>query len=238
MPYFLSSHILKIGELSSIADEEAAHILLSRRAKIGEKLKVQGPDGKRFLAEISEIKKHEVMVRPEREISVPAGPAINITLFQSVVASGTLDTILQKAVELGAVEIALFNSQYTATRLSSEKFKEKLPRFTKILWEAAKQSERAALPKLKHLDIKDVVEEAAKLDRLFVFDAGGQKPQIINSQIKTAGVVIGPEGGLSPEEARLLSNLPNAQLATLGPLLLKADTAAVAALAVCQSLVN
>jgi 16S rRNA (uracil1498-N3)-methyltransferase len=234
MPYFLSEKKLQIGQPASIIGEEAGHVLLARRAKVGEEIKVQGPDGKRFLATISETKKHEVVVNPQKEIPVPAEPSSKIILFQSVVASGTLDTILQKATELGAAGIVLFNSQYTATKLSQQKFLDKLPRFKKILWEAAKQCERGTVPLLRYLaDIKDIESEAAQLDRLVIFDISGGRLGA-KGKMLNVGMVIGPEGGLSGDEVRLLSSMPNSQLASLGAFVLKAETAAIAALAVIQ----
>lgn len=238
MPYFLSKNNLTIGQPSIMDGEEADHIVLSRRAKVGDELKAQGPDGKRFLAVIKEIKKHDVVIGPLKEILVPVEPQVKATLFQSAVASGTLDTILQKATELGAAEIVLFNSQHTATRLSAEKFRDKLPRFQKVLWEAAKQCERGQVPTLTFADnLEGVVKKSADLDQLFIFDISGEKLLTTpNSQLSTLGLVIGPEGGLSVEEIKTLSGLSNSKLATLGPLLLKADTAAIASLSVCQSL--
>lgn len=236
MPYFLSENNLSVGRMVSVAGEEANHILLARRAKLGDELKVQGPDGRRFLATISQIKKHEVVVDPREEIRVPDEPAVKITLFQSVVASGTLDAILQKATELGAAEIVLFNSQFTATRLSSEKFADKLPRFQKILWEAAKQSERGRPPIISFADdLSGVIKRAADLDQVIVFDITGGKLPVAGGKSRV-GIVVGPEGGLSQQEISQFQSISQFQLASLGSILLKADTAAIAALALVNNL--
>ncbi|MDE2311553.1 MAG: 16S rRNA (uracil(1498)-N(3))-methyltransferase [Patescibacteria group bacterium] len=235
MPYFLASENLLLDRAVRLCGQEADHILLSRRAKVGEQIKVQGPDGKRFIASITDLKKHEVVVVPKEEVAVPPEPDTKTILYQSVVAGGTIDVVLQKATELGAAEVVLFNSQFTATRLLADKFQAKLPRWQKILWEAAKQSERAHPPALRYLpDIGGIAADAATLDKLFVFDVTGQPLPAISYQLQTVGAVIGPEGGLSTDELKLLSALPNSQIVKLGLTLLKADTAAIAALATCQ----
>lgn len=237
MPYFLSDNKIAIGPTFELKGDEADHVLLSRRAKIGDRIKVQGSNGKRFTSEITKIGKHQLMLKSLEEIVVPPEPLIKIVLYQSAVATNTLDTILQKATELAAAEIVLFNSQYTATRLSADKFRDKFFRWQKVLWEAAKQCERANIPNLRYLSgVDELAAEATKLDQLFVFDITGQKLQINRQSliVNRLGVVIGPEGGLSSDELKLLSGLPNSRLTSLGPLLLKADTAAVAALAIVQ----
>ena len=63
MPYFFSNENLFLGGSHQIDGEEARHILLSHRVKIGEKLKLQGPDGKRFLSEVVSAGKKDLMVK-------------------------------------------------------------------------------------------------------------------------------------------------------------------------------
>src|SRR6185436_18434707 len=97
MPYFLSDKNLSLHEKIEIAGEEARHILLAHRIKQGEKIKVQGPDGKRYLVEITEINRNKLSVMPQEEIKAPQEPLVAITLFQSIVSEKALDFIFQKS---------------------------------------------------------------------------------------------------------------------------------------------
>lgn len=236
MPYFLAGQKIISGQEVALEGDEVAHIVLAKRAKKGEKIKLQGTDGKRYLAEIKEIKRNLLKLVVLDEIPVPAESEAQIVLLQAVVANTALETILQKATELGAAKIILFNSQFTATRLSKEKFSDKLQRFQKILWEAAKQSERAKIPELEFVENLDsAISIAEKLDKIFLFDISGQKLKVESKKLKV-GLIIGPEGGLSDEELNKIKKIANCSCITLGPILLKADTAAVSALALISNL--
>lgn len=237
--YFLSGQKLDSGKEVEIAGEEAAHILLSHRIKKGEMVKLQDMDGKRYQAEVGDVGKKTLTVIVGQSLPVPREPVVNITLFQSVVALNTLDIILQKSVELGAARVVLFNSNHTATKLSPEKFQDKYPRWQKVLWEAAKQCERGQVPQLDFVDdLEGVVEYVKKLDLVLVLDITGTKLANKDPKIKSIGLVVGPEGGLSRDELSPLLHLSTAKAVTLGPLMLRADTAAISALAVVQNLLN
>lgn len=235
MPYFLSQENLRIGKQLEISGEEAGHILLSRRAKVGDFIKVQGPDGKRFGAIIKTIGRQSLLLEARDEIKAPKEPANKIILLQSVVANEALETILKKATELMASEVVLFNSQYTATKLTADKFKQKLERWQKLVWESAKQCERAKPPAISFLEnLEGVLTQSQSLDCLLVFDITGAPNLALSSNISALGVLIGPEGGLSEDELNELRALPNVKMAKVGPVLLKADTAATAALALSR----
>src|SRR5438034_751240 len=109
MPYFLANESLSQGKILEISGEEARHVLLAHRVKKGEKIKLQGTDGKRYKVEIIEIGRNKLKLRSLEEIAVPSEPAVKITLFQSVVSEKALDFIFQKGTELGLDKIVLFN---------------------------------------------------------------------------------------------------------------------------------
>ena len=238
MPYFLSNKNLTLNREVEIAGEEARHILLAHRIKKGEKIKLQGPNQERYLVEIVDIGRNSLTIKPLEQITVPVEPSTVITLFQSVVSEKALDFIFQKGTELGLNKIVLFNSKNTATKLSSDGFKKKQERWNKILIEAAKQCERVKWPELEFVqDVSGVLLKARDYDKMFLADIGGEKLQTTHYKLQTLALIIGPEGGFTPDEVSQFKLLPNVQAISFGPILLRAETAALAGL-VALRLIN
>ncbi len=236
MSYFLTNQTLKQGSVIELAGEEARHILLARRMKKGERFNLQGKDEKRYLVDIVDIDRYSLKLKVINEIETPPEPKVKITLFQSYVNEKALDFIFQKSTELGAHKIVLFNSQNTATKLTEEIFKKKYERWNKILWEAAKQSDRIHPPGLEYLrSVDDVIKSSKEYGQLFLCDIDGEKLKFNTQNLKSVALVIGPEGGLTPQEIEKFKSLPNCVPITLGPILLRAETAALASLAIIKN---
>lgn len=230
MPYFFCPENLSQGLVVKLDGDEAGHLLLSHRVKKGERVKLQGPDGKRFLAETQQVEKKSLTLVCLEPLQAPKEPKTNLILFQAIVNEKALDFILQKSTELGLVSIVLFNSQNTAVRLSADKFNTKKDRWHKILQESAKQSERVIWPELVFIpEIAGLSGRAALCDTIHILDINGEQPNK-NKFGKTTGLIVGPEGGFTTGELEALQALPGAQTMTLGPILLRAETAALAAI--------
>ncbi len=237
MSYFLCEKNLVIGEEFVVTGEEVLH-LLARRVQEGDVFNFQGPDAKRFACKVVRREKKSITISVQKSLPVPPNPKIPITLFVSVVGEQALDFILQKSTELGAEKVVLFNSERTATKLSDDKFGKKSGRWNKILWEAAKQCDRGKPPVLEFLSsLKDAAAEMAKSDMILVLDISGApiKDRInFGQSFKSCSIIIGPEGGLTDLELGILSKLPKAEIVSLGPAILRAETAALAALALVR----
>jgi 16S rRNA (uracil1498-N3)-methyltransferase len=241
MSYFLSAQVLKLNNEVEIQGEEARHILLARRMKKGQSINLQGADEKRFRVVIVDINKNSLKLKVVESISVPVEAKVKITLFQSYVNEKALDFIFQKGTELGVFKIVLFNSQNTATKLSKEGFLKKQERWNKILWEAAKQSDRVRPPTLEFLENLDsIISSAKKLDKVLLCDIAGEPVKNLGNldqSFKSCAIIIGPEGGFIQEEIAQIIKLPNSVSVSLGPILLRAETAALAALSIVRNLV-
>lgn len=235
MSYFLSAEKLSDKGIVELGGDEAAHILLSRRMKPGEVIQLQDPEVQRYEAKVVKAGKKSVTVQILRQVPVPVELSVPITLFQSFVQEKALDFILQKSTELGAAKIVLFNSARTATNLSADQFAKKQERWTKILWESAKQSGRARIPELKFLlGFNEVMAALPSFDKTFLCDASGSSLQTTSYHLQSLSVIVGPEGGFTEQEIDFIKSLPNIQTIKLSPFTLRAETAALAALAVLQ----
>jgi 16S rRNA (uracil1498-N3)-methyltransferase len=238
MSYFLTDQKILENSIIKLSGEEVRHILLARRMKKGERFNLQGVDEKRYVVEIKEIGRNELKLEVVEKVKTPAEPEVKTTLFQSYVNEKALDFIFQKSTELGAYKIVLFNSQNTATKLSVDQFASKSVRWNRILWEAAKQSDRIHPPQLEYLkNLEDVKKAAKDFEKVFLCDIGGEKI-LVKEKLSSAAIIVGPEGGLTAAEIDNIKSLPNCQTITLGSVMLRAETASLASLAIISNINN
>lgn len=226
MPYFISEENLITDSEVKITGDEVRHILLAHRSKKGEVVKLQGPDGKRFNSEITEINRNELVFKILNQLETPPEPEKEITLFQSYVSEKALDFIFQKGTELGLSHIVLFNSQSTATKLTLAQFLHKKDRWERILIESAKQCERVKIPTLEFIsNLDEILSELKDFQQVLLADVSGSKLEANTYKLKTIALLVGPEGGFTEEEVETLKKQKNIKPINLGPLILRAETA-------------
>lgn len=166
--------------------------------------------------------------RPNRSES-----GVKATVCQCLPKSDKLERVVQKSVELGAAAVWPIESARCVARWDEKSAGKKLARLQKIALEAAMQSGRGIVPEvLPPAGFRAALEAAVREgEALLFYEKGGQG---LKSALKTAKgrlfLFVGPEGGFEPEEAALAESL-GARLLTLGPRILRTETAPLAALA-------
>ena len=237
MSYFLSGEKLILGREIVLKGPEALHILLSRRVKLGEILQLQDQGQKRFACEVVSIVKKELVVKVVKPLEIPLELSAAITLYQSMVSEKALDFILQKTTELGILNIFLFNSERTATKMTLEQFAKKYERWEKILWESAKQCDRSVIPKLSFLpDLQKVLDQTSEQSTVYILDASGVRLESGKKDLKVS-LAVGPEGGFTQNELEQLKTIPNSKTVSISPFTLRAETAAIASLVIVQTMI-
>jgi len=188
----------------------------------GDKVKLFDDRSGEWLAEIVEAGKKRVMLAVrerlrERE-TVP-----DLWLLFAPVKRGRIDWLVEKATELGVARLAPVLTRRTVVdRLN-------LDRLRAHSIEAAEQCERTALPELVEAQKLAALIEAWPAERTLYFaDEGGAPP--FAPAPGPAAILIGPEGGFTDEEREAVRALPQARPVSLGPRILRADTAALAAI--------
>lgn len=183
------------------------------------------------LAEIEILRSY----RPQRE------SPLRVTLAQAVTKGEKMDWIVEKATELGVAAVVPFFSSYTVPRLDSKKIEARKARWRKIALAAAKQSGRTRVPELfQACDFMELVARPWTSDLkllLWEKESLGSLKQIREEKtaVNSLLLVVGPEGGLSAEEAS--EAMRHGFLSVrLGKRILRTETAAVAALALAQFL--
>lgn len=230
MSFFFVDEPLSLDTPAQIGGETARHIGTVRRAKRGEEIEMQDPAGNRFVVRIEEVDKREIMVLPLRVAELPRQPERRISLLQANISEQKLDLILQKATELGAESIVIWQADHSPHAIPSDRAEHKLERFRAILTNACEQSGRPQVPDLSLApNLAEAIDGRAGCVRL---DAGAGRLALADAD--TAALIVGPEGGFSDEERTLCASR-SIPAASIGTYTLRAETAAIAGLSVALS---
>jgi len=224
---------LAAGAVVPLEKSQAHYLGNVLRLRAGERILVfNGRDGE-WSATLQQPQKRTATLLIEENTRAQAAPADLHYLFAPIKAA-RLDYMVQKAVEMGVSLLQPVLTQHgQVARVSSE-------RMLANAIEAAEQCGLLSLPDVKPiLPLTDVLA-GWNSERRLVFcdeDAAVQSPVEALADLSSAplALLIGPEGGFSAEERAVLLKRPNVVRLSLGPRILRADTAAVAALAVIQA---
>ena len=191
-----------------IIGDDAYHVARSLRMAVGDEIILCDGDGAEYLCALTKIRDEEcecqIIERRTSESELP----VCVTLYMAYPKGDKLETIIQKAVELGAVKIVPFESSRCIKRPKAEKAEKQLSRLTKIASEAAKQCGRAILPEVASpISFSQMLAECAKYDKaIFCYEAERERTLggILDATEAgdTLAVIVGSEGGFSDEEAK------------------------------------
>jgi 16S rRNA (uracil1498-N3)-methyltransferase len=229
------------GDAAVSPDEAQAHYLIHvMRAKVGDRVSLfNGRDGE-WLARIDQVKKRACTLVCERQTQLQS-EVPDIWLCFAPIKKAPADYVVQKATELGVrVLQPVFTRRTIVSRVNLE-------RMNANAIEAAEQSGRVSVPEVREpMDLQNLLAGGPR-DRklLFCDEAGatatlGGVPAIADglrgNLASRWAILTGPEGGFDPAEAVLIRSLPFVIPVSLGKRILRADTAALAALAIWQAL--
>ncbi|WP_425997014.1 16S rRNA (uracil(1498)-N(3))-methyltransferase [Caulobacter sp. DWR1-3-2b1] len=212
--------------------DQSRYLTSVMRQAIGAQvLLFNGRDGEWTAALTETGKRGSLLKVDEQARPMVLGPDLDLVV--ALVKRGRVETIVEKAAELGVRRVRL-----TITRRTNVDFV-KLGRLDAIAMEAAEQTGRLDVPTVedpeKLADILDSWDQARKL--VFCDEGGDARPaiQALAGSAGPAAILIGPEGGFAPEERERLRSLPFVTPVSLGPRILRADTAAISALTLWQA---
>lgn len=239
-----------LAEAGVIALDEAQSGYLLRVLRMGEGDAVRlfnGRDGE-WLGALSRASGKRAEVSPQRQTRPQtAHTAPRLTLLFAPVKKDQTDLIIEKATELGAASLRPVLTERTQTRTVRP------DRFHKIALEAAEQTERLDLPEILELASLDAALDALAEGTAVIFcdeagdeaeapwggQAGRARPMLeVLEGLKgrPAAILTGPEGGFTPAERDFLRARPGTYPVSLGPRILRAETAAISALTLWQAM--
>src|SRR5258706_3822249 len=217
----------------TLGEGQAHYLLHVLRAKAGNLVSLfNGRDGE-WLAEIAGAAKRGVTATCRKQTQPQAGTP-DIWLAFAPVKKTPRDYLVQKATELGAsVLLPVFTRRTIVARINEE-------RMAANAVEAAEQSGRLSVPEIRaRVTLGKLLSSLPRERRLLFCDEGGDAKAMTQAARESRGrptaIPTGPEGGFDPAERQALRSLPFVMPVTLGPRILRADNAALAALAILQS---
>ena len=225
--YFCSN---KIEDRFILSKESSHHIVNVMRMKIGDFIEVVSEE-KVYKCKIITLPMVEALII--EEIKAYNEMNLKVTICQTLVKENKIDTILMHGVELGMHEFIPLKTKNSIIRLDLKEALKKRLRWEKIVLDAARQSKRNIVPKVSDvMEIKDIIKKDYDLKILCTVNELSTTFKNVLQNNKNCGtmiIVIGPEGGFTHEEEKLL--ITNGFISTtLGKLVLRTETASLCAL--------
>ncbi|MEO5956799.1 MAG: 16S rRNA (uracil(1498)-N(3))-methyltransferase [Nitrospiraceae bacterium] len=216
------------------------HLRDSLRLQPGEPLFLTDDHGTRYRTEVTHVTPQAIEIRIVEAMPAPARTAPSVILAQALLKGEKMDWVIQKATELGVECIVPVHTKHGVVKIKPDRVEHQRSRWQKIALEAAQQSERRTVP---------TIAEPTDLARLFASYSSAASRGILSERTGGASLaampfpsdpdqsiilLVGPEGGWDREEL-LLAQERGYQSLTLGTRILRAETAAIAAISVLQS---
>ncbi|MGI6182254.1 MAG: 16S rRNA (uracil(1498)-N(3))-methyltransferase [Agathobaculum sp.] len=219
--------------LLTLRGEDAHHAGRVLRLRQGEAVTLCDGEETDYDCTVETITKDEVVCRVVDTHAAGTEPKQRLTLFMALPKGDKMDLIVQKAVELGAQEIVPYLSRNCVSR--PEKTEKKVERWQRIAAEAAKQCGRGRLPAVcAVVPFAEAVLRAAESETALFFYENekmvGLRSALESGMGDTVSLMVGPEGGFTPEEAAEAEQA-GLKSVSLGTRILRCETAPIAALA-------
>lgn len=229
---------LSKGRSVSLSGQQAHYLANVLRARSGDKLLIfNGRDGE-WQAEITHIKKREIeLALLEQARPQPTSDNVRIDYLFAPLKRDRLDYLVQKATELGVARMRpIVTDRTIASRVNQDRMRANVI-------EAAEQCGILRVPEVLEFEkLRTAVADLAAGTPIVFCDEAAPVTNPVTALSKVAAgpvaVVVGPEGGFSDGEQAWLRSLPNVTPISLGPRVMRADTAAVAALALVNAVLG
>ena len=229
-----------LADKIKITGQDAHHLMHVMRAKAGQEVTVVDDEGSVALMEMTAFTAESVELTLKERLEGNTESPLELTLVQCLLKADKMDWVVQKAVELGADRICPVASQNCVVQYDSKKAEQRRQRWQKIADEAAKQCGRTKLLKVEPIcSFKEwLAKSSFSEENPLYFCYENEEQKILKESLREnkslkATSLIGPEGGFTLEEAQATEEAGGKSV-TLGPRILRAETAALASLSVIQ----
>jgi 16S rRNA (uracil1498-N3)-methyltransferase len=209
------------------------------RVAVGERIELLDNSGWAFEVVLERVTPTEALGRVVRRYRPESEPSVRVVLCQGLPKHRKFDLILQKGTELGVARFVPLLTRYSDVRETPRAEEGKRARWERIVQEAAEQSGRAVLPEIAPLTPFADICVPPKQGVLSLMGHAREGVKPLREALRAAGpgpwaevrLGVGPEGGLSDDEVTL-AHEAGIRIVSLGPRVLRTETAAIAALAI------
>lgn len=244
MHRFISPNTNLDTKYLNITDTKEIHHLTNvLRLKQENKITVFNGQGDEALAEIESITTDKITLSIISCVKKSQKTLLSLTLACAIPKKAKFETIIEKCTELGVDRIIPVITQRTEVRLSDERKDKKHERYQSVAINAAKQCQRNFLPQIDSpTNFTEILNRLTAHDAVFIACLSGQRKNLIDVFIPTAHqknviFLIGPEGDFTPNELNAALSAGCIPI-SLGPNVLKVDTAAICAIACAKLLIE
>lgn len=222
------------GDEVALAPDDAHHLARVVRRRAGDAVEVIGDDGTVWPAVVLETAPR-VRVRIDPAGPRPPAVGVRVTLWVGLMEWGRMDTVVEKAVELGAAEVVVFRSERARRVPDDAAWERRRERLGRVASAAARQCGRAPVPPVRGLVPFGSITDALEGEGFLIDPRGDAALRALSSAPEgPVGVVVGPEAGFSEDEVGA-ARAAGLRVRHLGPTVLRAETAAIVALALTAS---
>lgn len=256
--FYVNSSQIKENKIY-ITGDDYNHLKNVLRAKIGENYDICDENAVRYNTKIVAYQENSVVCEIIKIDEKNTEFSINLTLYQGMPKADKLEYIIQKTTEMGINEVFPVQMERSIVKLDEKNIDKKTERWNKIAEEASKQSGRQKLPIIhRAINFKNIIENISKYDIVLLpyeneksvtikdalkeiknglnsYENNQNKSDYIDkNNINSIAIIIGPEGGFSEEEINTLTKYNNVHKVTLGPRILRTETAGIVTIAMIE----
>ncbi len=228
-----------LADTIKITGSDAHHLMHVMRAKAGQLVTVVDDNGQVAAMEMVAFSDSAVTLQLKEHLAADTESPLKIMLAQCLLKADKMDMVVHHPASLGSVGVFAISSQNCVARYDAKKGAARKDRWQKIADEAAKQCGRTALLKVRPIvTLGQFIADMQATDSSLVFFYENENEQSAKAYLRSLKakqivLLVGPEGGFSLDEAKLIEEAGGKSV-TLGPRILRAETAALTAIAVTQ----
>jgi 16S rRNA (uracil1498-N3)-methyltransferase len=212
------------------------HMMHVLRLTHGQEVVVFNGTGNSFTAMIERMEKKSAQLTLLRALPCTPESPMQLHIAQGICKGDRMDFVIQKATELGATSITPIYSQRVHFKLDEDRAGKKYEHWQNVMISACEQSHRDTLPVLNQPIKLDAWLAQVNTDKRFILSPEAEAGFQPNDATGSVSLLIGPEGGLTPEEVNLAIECANFQSVRMGPRVLRTETAGLVALSILQYL--
>lgn len=239
--FFVAENQINNNKITIIGND-VNHIKNVLRQKSGDKITICDISKEQdYLCEIDKIEEKSIDCNIIEKLENNTESNVKVTIFQGLPKADKMELVIQKSVELGVYDITPLQMKRCVVKLNEKDKLKKIQRWQKISEVAAKQCGRNIIPKINNIvNVKEVCNLCNEYD-IVLIAYENEKENTLKKELKNlkkldkeeikVAVIIGPEGGIAPEEIEMFEE-NGAKIITLGNRILRTETVALSVLSI------